>query len=466
MELLQNCKTAAGRSSRSGTENRPARRSRYDQQKVGKTRARWVVMTEYKDPGQIYRLEYPEGWLPLTHEGSPHVSLASLTTGGFLRIEACQFAKPSPDALRPERTLQALLDCEKRNWPQIGTPAWRTSHRQGMTLAWTQFTRVEPSDEKHRADFGHVRVWVFSRGHSQVRCLYRCRSDDAGIDDEELDAIIDSIAIRDGDHLDAASFTNYYYSVLKRRRPQVAPQPPEGLALRLADGQTVLLEHLYGHYRLEPEQMDNLIDRHISLLDYCGDDVPDLRDFERVKSRLFPKICRRPATALPAHRLKYWPGLAVGAVVRGDVFTYGVNTERLHAWGFQSLDDIMDVLLENMYGLPPVPPRGLRDKDGDTHAVSYLDRAFCASFILFQDFYQTTAQNLHTKNFLVGLPDVSCVSCFRDDDPRFVVHHTAMLRWDYHRNVDRLTDTIYLVSGPSVADVKPYDILHCCAKTA
>jgi hypothetical protein len=39
-----------------------------------------------------------------------------------------------------------------------------------------------------------------------------------------------------------------------------------------------------------------------------------------------------------------------------------------------------------------------------------------------------------------------------------------MLRWDYHRSVERLTDTIYLVSGPTLKDVKPYDILHCCPK--
>jgi hypothetical protein len=41
-----------------------------------------------------------------------------------------------------------------------------------------------------------------------------------------------------------------------------------------------------------------------------------------------------------------------------------------------------------------------------------------------------------------------------------------MLRWDYHRSVERLTDTIYLVTGPSAKDVKPYDILHCCPKKA
>jgi hypothetical protein len=101
-----------------------------------------------------------------------------------------------------------------------------------------------------------------------------------------------------------------------------------------------------------------------------------------------------------------------------------------------------------------------------TQAISYVDHAFSASFILFEDFYATTSHNLSTEEFLVGLPDPSCVSCFRDDDPRFVVQHTAMLRWDYHRSVERLTDAIYLVSGPSPKDVKPYDILHCCPKKA
>ena len=53
------------------------------------------------------------------------------------------------------------------------------------------YTRTEPTGEDHLADFGHTRAWIFSRGRVQVRCLYRCRSNDAGVDDDELDEIID-----------------------------------------------------------------------------------------------------------------------------------------------------------------------------------------------------------------------------------------------------------------------------------
>ena len=146
------------------------------------------------------------------------------------------------------------------------------------------------------------------------------------------------------------------------------------------------------------------------------------------------------------------------------MFNYGVNTERLKNWGFSALREIRQDLMENLYNIPPVAPRGLRDDEGVTQAISYVDHPFSAAFVLFDDFYDTTAHNLDATEFLVGLPDPSCVSCFRDDDPRFVVQHTAMLRWDYHRCVERLTDTIYLVTGPAAGDVKPYDILHCCTK--
>jgi hypothetical protein len=152
--------------------------------------------------------------------------------------------------------------------------------------------------------------------------------------------------------------------------------------------------------------------------------------------------------------------------VQGTVFNYGVNQDRLKAWGFQSLAEIKDDLIANLYKIPPVAPRGLRDEDGVTRAISYVDHPFAASFVLFGDFYDTTAHNLNTDQFLVGLPDPSCVSCFREDDPRFVVQHTAMLRWDYHRSVEKLTDTVYLVTGPHPKDIKPYDILHCCVKKA
>lgn len=423
-------------------------------------------MPEYSDPEQTYTVSYPDGWLPLTHEGSPHVSLASLTTGGYLKVEACQFEKPTSDTMRPDRALQSLFECEKRSWPQIDDPVIQHGSRSGSALAYMTFTRVEPTGEEHLADFGHTRAWVFSRGRVQVRCLYRCRSSDAGVDDEELDGIIGSLELHDEPHLDASSFTNYYFSLLKRHRPQLSIRPPEGLALTLADGQTVLLEHLYHHYLLEPHRMDELIESHINLLDYCSDDVPDLKNFKLIKPLLFPKIFRAASRNQPPHRLALWPGIAIGAVIQGSVFTYGVNSERLKNWSCESLDDLMDDLIDNLYGISPVAPRGLRSEDGVTQAISYVDHAFSASFILFEDFYATTSHNLSTEEFLVGLPDPSCVSCFRDDDPRFVVQHTAMLRWDYHRSVERLTDTIYLVTGPSPKNVKPYDILHCCPKKA
>ncbi len=109
----------------------------------------------------------------------------------------------------------------------------------------------------------------------------------------------------------------------------------------------------------------------------------------------------------------------------------------------------MEDLTDNLYSIQPVAPRGLRNDEGVTQAISYVNHSFSASFILFEDFYNTTSHNLSAEEFLVGLPNPSCVSCFRDDDPRFVVQHTAMLRWDYHRSVERLTDTIYLISGPN-----------------
>lgn len=421
-------------------------------------------MPDYSDPDKNYTVAYPDGWLPLTHEGSPHVSLASLTTGGYLKVEAYQFVEPTDDAMRPERTLRALIECEKRTWPVIGDPPIQRNNRHRCATAYTSFTRVEPKGEEHAADFGHTRAWVFSRGRVQVRCLYRCRSDDAGIDDDDLDSIIGSLVLHDDPHLDAASFTHYYFSLLKRRRPKSVTLPPEGLTLTLADGQTILLEHLFNHYLLEPERMDDLIEAHIGRLDYCGDDVPDLGNYKLMRPLLFPKIFRTASRGSLPHRLPFWPGLSIGAVIQGSVFTYGVNVERLKTWGIKSLEVIMENLVDNLYNINPVAPRGLRGDDGAARAISYVDHPFSASFILFEDFYDTTAHNLSASEFLVGLPDPSCVSCFRDDDPRFVVRHTALLRHDYHRSVERLTDAIYLMTGPNPADAKPYDILHCCLK--
>ena len=140
-------------------------------------------MPEYTDPERLYTLTSPEGWLPLTHEGSPHVSLASLTTGGYLKIEAYQFEQPKADEMRPEKTLRALLNCERRTWPQVGEPLIRSRTREGIAIASSGFTRNEPPGDEHAADFGHTRAWVFTRADVQVRCLYRCRSTDAGEDD-------------------------------------------------------------------------------------------------------------------------------------------------------------------------------------------------------------------------------------------------------------------------------------------
>lgn len=421
-------------------------------------------MCEYRDPENNFSLDYPEGWLPLTHEGSPHVSLASLTTGGYLKVECYEFDHPQPDTLRPDRTMRALLDNERRCWPEIGEPEIEIGHSNGSAMAYTAYTRREAVGDDN-SDFGHSRAWVFARGNVQVRCLYRCRTADEGVDDEELDSIINSLEISDCAHISPSDFTSYYHSLLKLKRPTTPIAAPQGLTLTLSDGQTISLEHLYHHYLLEPARLDELIESHIQRLDYCGDDVPDLKNYRAIKKLLFPKLFRANTTrGLPAHRVEFWPGLAIGAVVQGRVFTYGVNTERLKNWGKKNLHDIMDDLMDNLYGIPPITPRGLRNDQNEHLAISYVDHPFSASFILFEDFYETTSHNLGATEFLVGLPDPSCVSCFRDDDPRFVVQHTALLRWDYHRSLERLTDAIYLVSGPDPRAVKPYDILHCCPK--
>jgi hypothetical protein len=421
-------------------------------------------MVEYSDPEKTYSLEYPEGWLPLTHEGLTNISLASLTTGGYLEVEAYHFSDTQAPLPAPERTLAALIEYERRTHPDIGSPPIRHGFRNAAASAYSQFTRTETAVPKHATDFGHARAWVFCRGSVQVRCVYRCRSEDATTDDGDLDVIINSLVLNDTPRVSAEGFAHYYFSLLKRSRPHVSTRPPDGLTLTLSDGQTILLEHLYNHYLQEPERMDELIEKHINLLDYCGDDVPDLTNYRMIRRQIYPKIVRAPNGDLPPHRLPHWPGLAVGAIVQGSVFTYGVGSERLRAWGFSSLETVIEDALNNLYRLPSVPPRGLHDNDGHTRAVSYVDHPLSASFTLFDDFYQTTAQNLGAEEFLVGMPDPGCVSCFSDDDPRFIVQHAAVLRWEYHRGIERLTDTIYLVSGATPQDVRPYDVLHCCPR--
>src|ERR1019366_8415806 len=128
---------------------------------VGKVAAMYFAMPEYSDPEKSYTISYPDGWLPLTHEGSPHVSLASLTTGGYLKVEACQFEKAVPEAMRPDRALQSLVDCEKRSWPQIEEPVIQRGSRNGSALAYMTYTRTEPQDDDHLADFGPTRAWIF-----------------------------------------------------------------------------------------------------------------------------------------------------------------------------------------------------------------------------------------------------------------------------------------------------------------
>ena len=395
-------------------------------------------MVEYSDPEKMYSLEYPEGWLPLTHEGLTHISLASLTTGGYLEVEAHHFSDAQAPLPPPERTLAALLEHERRTWSDIGKPPIRRGLHNGAAIAYSQFTRAEAAVPKHATDFGHARAWVFCRGKVQVRCMYRCRTEDATTDDGDLDSIINSLALNDTPRVSAAGFAHYYFSILKRCRPRVSTHLPDGLTLTLSDGQTILLEHLYNHYLQQPERLDELIEKHIDLLDYCGDDVPDLTNYRLIRGQIYPKIVRAPNGDLPPHRLPHWPGLAIGAIVQGSVFTYGVGSERLRAWGCSTLEAVIEDALDNLCRLPSVTPRGLRDNTGRTRAISYVDHPLSASFILFDNFYQTTARNLGTEEFLVGLPDPGCVSCFSSDDPRFIVQHAAVLRWEYHRGVERL----------------------------
>jgi hypothetical protein len=422
-----------------------------------------VAMPQYTDPERHYSVEYPTRWLPLTDEGSPQISLASLTTGGYLRLESFQFEQLAHTVMTAEATLQALLESDKRHGPPLAAPAIVTNVRNGRWTAYVAYRRAETTQGATQADYGYTRAWVMNQGRVQVRCVYRCRRNDAGVDDDDLDAILDSLTIHQSPHLDAGRFCQYYFGLLKHRRPQLAVPPPAGLTLTLPDGQTILLEHLYNQYRQQPHQLDELIEGHINLLDYCGDDVPDLNALNRIRPLLFPKLYRA-TTPLPLHRLPLWPGLVIGAVVQGSVFHYGVNTERLRVWGLRSLQDLAPDLLANLGKVPSPTPRGLRDEHGRLQAVSYAGHPFSASFVLYEDFYATTAENLGARTFLVGLPEPGCLSCFRDNDPRFIVEHTARLRLQYHRGAESLTDVIYHVRGPLRTDVRPYDVLHCCVK--
>ena len=421
-------------------------------------------MVEYSDAEKMYSLEYPEGWLPLTQEGRTLINLASLTTGGYIEVEARHFTDTQAPAPLPEQALAALLDHERHAHPEIGHPPIRRGSRNGASMAFSWFTRPEADATDRVTDFGHTRAWVFCRGNVQVQCVYRCRSGDAMTDDDDLSAIINSLTVHDTTRVSATGFANYYFNLLKRYRPRIVANPPEGLTLTLSDGQTILLEQLYNHYLHQPDRLDDLIEKHIDLLDYCGDDLPDLTNYKLIRNQIYPKIVPAPNGYLPPHRLAHWPGLAIGVIVQGSVFTYGVGRERLHAWGYSTLEAVIGDALENLYHLPAVLPRGLRDNAGRTRAISYVDHPLSASYTLFNDFYQTTARNLGVEEFLVGLPDPGCVSCFNSDDPRFVVQHTAVLRWEYHHGVERLTDTIYIVTGPSPQDVRPYDVLHCCPR--
>jgi len=416
-------------------------------------------MPQYTDADHNYTIEYPSMWVALTDEGSPHISLASLVTGGSLRIEAYRSSSPAGN-LRPEATLRALVEADCQRRPPGLQPAILPSQLGGLHSATTCYDLPETRGSA----CGHARSWVFNCGHAQVRCCYRCRQSDAGLDDEDLDEMLATLTIHDSARLDAGSFGRYYFSLLRRHRSQIAGQPPDGLTLTLRDGQHVLLEQLYNHYLQQPDRLDALIESHLDLLDFCGDDVPDLANYQAVRSLVFPKLCRATSGVLPAHRLRFWPGLAIGAVVRGTVFHYGVNTERLHQWGFAALTDIWKDLTASLYRLPAVRPRGQCDGRGQVQAIRYADHPFSASFLLYEDFYATVSRNLDASEFLVGLPEPGTVSCFREDDPRFIAEHTTQLRWEYHRSIERLTDTIYLVTGPTRAHIKPYDVLHCCAR--
>jgi len=250
---------------------------------------------------------------------------------------------------------------------------------------------------------------------------------------------------------------------LKHQRPQLAVRPPEGLALTLADGQTVLLEHLYHHYLLEPRRMDDLIESHINLLDYCGDDVPDLKITSRssrcCSRRFFAQrraTCRRTRAlvARPCHRRGH-PGL--GLHLR-------VNSERLKDWSRDSLEDIMEGYSTISTASRPSRAR-LRNEESQTQAIKLRRPRVQRVVHPLRGFLQHDRHNLSTDEFLVGLPDPSCVSCFRDDDPRFCrpAHRHAPLGLPSQR---RAPDRYHLQSPARPEGRQTVRLLHCCPKKA
>jgi len=186
--------------------------------------------------------------------------------------------------------------------------------------------------------------------------------------------------------------------------PATGVRPPEGLALTLADGQTVLLEHLYHHYLLEPRRMDDLIESHINLLDYCGDDVPDLKNYKQIKPLLFRRFfatasrnlpaAPRALVARPCHRRGH-PGL--GLHLR-------VNSERLKDWSRDSSKTSWKAYSTISTASRPSRRAACAMRKARRRRSVYVDHAFSASFILFEDFYNTTAHNLSTDDSSSACP--------------------------------------------------------------
>jgi hypothetical protein len=415
-------------------------------------------MARYTDPQQHFSVFYPDDWLPLTRENSPHVDFVSAATGGFLRVESRQFLHNVPAEQRPERFLETLIARENGGKNSFSVPPIEHFHRHGAEGVHVSYTLPRDFCTSDAEILRHVRVWVFTRGPIQVRCLYRCRAQQAGEDDAELESIVRSLEISAEPLLDFAAFARYYLTRLQRMGPRFANATLNGAVLRLPDGQLVSLDEVYDEFAQNPQNLDALIENHIEKLDFCGDDVPDLRDFHAVKSLLLPKLFRAAREPQP-HRIPFWSGLEVGAIVCGNVFQYPVTGELLRAWNFESLVELHDLLVDNLYNLGPLHPHVLGNEDsGAALALVFDEHLLASSAVLYDDFYESCCDNLGCAEFLVGVPTHDFLTCFRADDTKFVLRHTADVRWNFHHRRHGLSDLVYAMHGPRVSDVTPHDI--------
>lgn len=204
------------------------------------------------------------------------------------------------------------------------------------------------------------------------------------------------------------------------------------------------LANAYAVYAREPSAFDDIVRRHLSILDSSRGDVTSM-SWEQVKDRVLPVI--KPENYVEAARkemahlgsdadpvvLDYREGLKIMVVIDFPESMATCNVGQIAKWGL-SKERLLETALRNLAVITaPHWPTVVPDETQNA-LIFEVNDGYDASRILLPDFYERASRYLNCPRIAVGIPCRDLLIALPANAVEFIRKTGALVEKEYREN--------------------------------